>query len=95
MIIICVKLINIQFLFLENPSRIELMNKQIKHLNIDIIDDTDNDNDELNLFEFILSLSKCLIDLTFHQSTQFEVDRNLLILQVSSTIYSSLTKLNI
>ncbi len=80
--------------FLGNPSRIELMNKQITHLNIDIIDDTDNDNDELNLFEFILSLSKCLIDLTFHQSTQFE-DRNLPILQFSSTIYPSLTKLNI
>jgi hypothetical protein len=70
------------------------MNEQITHLNVHIIDETDNDNDELNLLEFILSLSKCLIDFTFHHSIQFE-DRNLSITQFSSTICSSLTKLNI
>ena len=71
-IIISLKLINIEFCYLENPSRIQLMNEHITHLNVHIIDEIDNDNDELNLLEFILSLSKCLIDIAFHRSIQFQ-----------------------
>ncbi|CAF0927368.1 unnamed protein product [Adineta steineri] len=78
----------------ENSSLIKLMNEQITHLNVYIIDETDNDTDELNLLELILSLSKCLIDFTFHQSSEFR-NQNLSTTELSSTICSTLTKLDI
>jgi hypothetical protein len=71
--------------FLENPGRIQLINEQITHLHVHIIDEPNNDNDELNLLEFILSLSKCLTDFTFHQSIQFQ-DQNRSISRLSLDI---------
>ena len=85
---------NRELFLLENPSRIEMLNNQITQLHVHFIDKVDDDNDQFNLLESILSLSKCLIELTFHQSAGYE-DRNLTVSQFSSTISSSLKKLDI
>ncbi|CAF1260334.1 unnamed protein product, partial [Adineta steineri] len=85
---------------LGNDALIQLIVKQITHLNIniidEIIDETDNNNDQLNVFELILSISKCLIEFTFHQSIKNN-HQCLFIDHLSSTnpICSTLTKLDI
>ena len=73
-------------------SRIQqLLNKQITHLTVHTINEIVNDDD---LLELIVSVSKYLVEITYHQSEQFE-DRNLTISQFSSTICFSLQKLDI
>ncbi|CAF4354442.1 unnamed protein product [Rotaria socialis] len=72
---------------------------QITHLNAEINDDTTrelSDENNSNIFELILSLGKCLIDLTFSQSfrdREFEVPT----LNITSTgcVSLTLTKLKI
>ncbi|CAF1106670.1 unnamed protein product [Rotaria magnacalcarata] len=76
-----------------------LIINQITHLNAEINDDTTrelSDENNSNIFELILSLGKCLIDLTFSQSfrdREFEVPT----LNITSTgcVSLTLTKLKI
>ncbi|CAF4786337.1 unnamed protein product, partial [Rotaria sp. Silwood2] len=76
-----------------------LLNNQITHLNVEINDDITRDlsnENESNMFELILSLGECLIDLTFSQwfpNRDFEIPT----LNITSTscVSSILTKLNI
>ncbi|CAF3287223.1 unnamed protein product [Rotaria sp. Silwood2] len=76
-----------------------LLTNQITHLNVEIIGDITrdlSDENESNMFELILSLGKCLIDLTFSQwflNRAFEIPT----LNITSTscVSSTLTKLNI
>ncbi|CAF1478481.1 unnamed protein product [Adineta steineri] len=99
-----IMIINLNSLNIEsilgNDALIQLVSEQITHLNINIIDqnidETDNSNDQLNVFELILSISKCLIEFTFHQSNKNNY-QHLFIDHLSSTnpICSTLTKLNI
>ncbi|CAF3726964.1 unnamed protein product [Adineta steineri] len=83
-----------------NNILIQLIVKQITHLNIniidEIIDETNNNNDQLNVFELVLSISNCLIEFTFHQSIKNN-HQCLFIDHLSSTnpICSTLTKLDI
>ena len=81
--------------FTENSDQIELLSQQITHLDIHTINDqVDNDNNEMDSLEMLVLLSKYLIDLTVHQAISSE-NRNTSIFRSSSTIFSSLTKLNI
>ena len=72
-----------------------MLSEQIRYLDIRTIDDQEDndDNNEMDLLEILVSLSKCLIHLTFHQRISSESE-NPLISRYSSRIFSSLTKLN-
>ncbi|UJR12937.1 hypothetical protein I4U23_017110 [Adineta vaga] len=61
----------------ENNILIELIRQQITHLHINTTDEINDNNDELKIFELILSLSKHLIELTFHQSYSYLFDIDL------------------
>ncbi|CAF1462398.1 unnamed protein product [Adineta ricciae] len=76
---------------IENRNRLKVLLEKMTHLHVYLIDDIGND---FNLFELIISQSKSLLELTFHQSSQIS-DRDISISQFSSTNSSTLTKLNI
>ncbi|CAF4624052.1 unnamed protein product [Rotaria sp. Silwood1] len=66
---------------------------QIAHLTVDITDNISEipDGNELNMFALILSISKCLIDLTFTRRTEISFSN----LPATSCVSSTLTKLKI
>ncbi|CAF1383634.1 unnamed protein product [Rotaria sordida] len=72
---------------------LRLLNNQITHLTIDITDKISEipDGNQLNMFALILSISKCLIDLTFTQRTKISFSN----LPSTTCVSSTLTKSNI
>ncbi|CAF1203346.1 unnamed protein product [Rotaria sordida] len=72
---------------------LRLLNNQITHLTIDITDKISEipDGNQLNMFALILSINKCLIDLTFTQRTKISFSN----LPSTTCVSSTLTKSNI
>ncbi|CAF1320300.1 unnamed protein product [Rotaria sordida] len=87
-------------MYIESDTKLRyLLTNQITHLNIDIVyqvtTELDNEN-ESNIFTLILSIGKCITNLTFSQWFYYK-DSGISIFHLSSTscVSSTLTKLNI
>ncbi|CAF4857114.1 unnamed protein product, partial [Rotaria sp. Silwood1] len=79
--------------FSESDTILLRLTDQIAHLTVDITDKIGEipGGNELNMFALILSISKCLIDLTFTRRTEISFSN----LPATSCVSSTLTKLKI